>query len=184
MTTATETQKRKKQLKKWGCLLVLLFIYNSVFAMSWNRESLSIRNYSGRDIILSMEFWGGNIPMPNAPYVWEQDVYGLNLRITNFLLGVINTNILRPGDDLTIIHYTPVFPTDMNYEKMYALPFMDKMRAIFKKLEIIYDDGKKKITLEDLGEKIIKKSVLSVGSVAYTLEIFDNDDIGKPASEW
>jgi hypothetical protein len=66
----------------------------------------------------------------------------------------------------------------MCYDQMNSLPFMDKIRAILKKLEII-DDGKMVITLENLEERIIKK-----WGETYILEIFDYDLVGKPASEW
>jgi hypothetical protein len=56
---------------------------------------------------------------------------------------------------------------------------MDMMKIIFKKLEIICNDGETIITLESLEEKIIKN-----WEGSYILEIFDYDLVGKPASEW
>jgi len=51
---------------------------------------------------------------------------------------------------------------------------MDKMNAIFKTLEIIHNDGRGLITLNDLGAIPLEKSVFA-GGVTYWLEIFDFD---------
>ena len=71
------------------------------------------------------------------------------------------------------------------YTQLDKIPVMEKMRSISKTLKIATEDGQKVITLENLGEQIIKKnSSIGTRSAAYFLEIFDYDLVGKPASEW
>jgi hypothetical protein len=58
------------------------------------------------------------------------------------------------------------------------------VKSIYKLLRIATQDGSKIITLENLGEQIIKKQMPTDGIGAlYIIEIFDYDIVGKPASE-
>ena len=72
---------------------------------------------------------------------------------------------------------------DEAYSRLDQIPFMEKMKSIFETLTISTEDGKKIITLENLGDQIIKKNVAPEGT-SYHLEIFDYDFVCKPASEW
>ena len=75
--------------------------------------------------------------------------------------------------DWNLTNYTDIkyYPL---YEGLDQIPFMEKMKNIFKTLRIATEDGRKIITLENLGEKNIKLNVNAMG-VFYTLEIFDYD---------
>jgi len=169
-------------LRNWLLLFILLLFSNVLFAFSPKREGLMIRNYSSKNVIINREFWedpGTKLDSDNA---WQQTVFDMPLIITD-LLALFNSTIVRPNRELEIIRYYPLGPQLVEkHEKLEALPFMDKMRAIFKTLEINCNDGKKIITLDNLGEVVIKKWV--GGEIWYFIEIFDYDLIGKPASEW
>ncbi len=127
-------------------------------------------------MVINVEFWEGE---SERNYRWSQDLNGVRLTITDFM-SMINKNILTPyNGSLEIINYYSFGA----FETISRIPFMEKMNAIFKKLEIICNDGKRVITLENLGDQILKKMVAS-GGTFYYLEIFDYDLEGKPASEW
>jgi len=163
----------------------LILICSNLFATSPKVEAFTIRNYSSKNVVVNVEFWESTGGKPEFNYIWEQSIFGIPLAISDEL-AIIGTNILRPNRVVSIIQYFPLgFDAQPNekYDKMFELPFMGKIRAIIKKLEIICNDGKTIITLENLGEKIIKRNE-TVGGVFYTLEIFDYDLLGKPASEW
>jgi hypothetical protein len=153
--------------------------------MSPLTEGFLIINYSSKDVIINREFWEGpGSNLPDSKYGWHQTINDVTLSIRD-TLSIIDHSaylkqpyVLRPKRELEIITYYPMM---LKYKEMEALPFMYKMKSIFKNLEIICNDGKTIITLENLGERIIKKRE---GMTEFILEIFDYDIVGKPASEW
>ncbi len=173
------------------CLLIFGFslVTGTVFAMSPKIESFEISNYSSKEVIVNVEFWEGESEAIYA-YMWEQEISGLKLIIQDSLYAGKIKNVLKPYNDyLNIIEYFPSVPLNESaeaYSKMYNMPFMEKMNAIFKKLEIICDDGNRVITLENLGEQIVKRrTAVGGGETAYILEIFDYDYLeARQASEW
>lgn len=169
--------------KKHFSLFILLLIGSNIFAMSWNREEFLIRNYTNNDVVINIEFQEGIRGNPESLYGWEQTICGIGVIITD-ALSLIHSNIVKPSANLGIIHYTPFPPSPANYERLYNLPFMTKIKAIFKKLDIIYNGGRNVITLNNLGDRIIKRGLLVGGQPYYVLEIFEDDLEGKPASEW
>ncbi len=159
---------------------VLLLVCCNIFAMSPKIESFAIYNYSSNEVVINVEFWEGEgMREAQYSYSWLQNVCGIDLVIKDFL-SVVHRNVLRPYDDyLTIIQYFPGLPLGERasaYLKIDNTPFMEKMRAIFKKLEIVCNEGEYIITLENLEDQIIKKlGVVGDGEVSYVLEIFDYD---------
>jgi hypothetical protein len=142
-----------------------------------------IRNYSSGNVIINREFWEGPGSNIESDTAWHQTIYNIPLSIRD-MLSVVRTNIVRSNQSLSIINYFPLGPIGQrDYDGMHALPFMDKMRAIFKNLEIISNNGERIITLDNLGDIVIKRMVIT-GGVWYMLEIFDYDLIGRPGSEW
>lgn len=166
-------------------LFSMIFIMsNSVSAFSPKIESFEIRNYSNRNIVISREFWE-DVSGAENNYMWTQTINGLNLMIKDFM-AIVNRNIVPPNGNLTIIEYFPsVSPSQSAamYTRMNNTPLMVKMESIFKSLTISEEDGNTVITIDTLGDQIIKKMELS-GETAYILEIFDYDLEGKPGSEW
>jgi hypothetical protein len=111
-------------------------------------------------------------------YFFEKNIFDMTLSICD-ILGVVNNNVIKPNQCLVIINYFPLGPQlSEKYNKLYTLPFIDKMKMIFKKLEIKYDDGNSIITLNDLDKMAIKRS-----DRTYILEIFDNVDGKNITSE-
>jgi len=166
--------------RKWVFILSLLFIGTTLFAMTPKKERIEIRNYSSKNVVVNWEYREIISGRPESNYSWDQTVCGIGLVIRD-LLSRPNFNIIRPTQNIVIVEY---FPDWWNYDKMDALPFMEKMNSIFKKLEIICNDGKNIITLENLGEKIIKKDRPAGEAATYILEIFDYDLVWRSASEW
>jgi len=167
-------------IRKRLFVISLLFIGNTLFATTFQTEKVEIRNYSSKNVVVNWEFRGGPSDQSGLKYLWEQTVCGIRMAIKDVLSG-FNANIIRPNQKKVIVEY---FPDWWNYDKLDALPFMDKMNSIFKKLEIVCNDGEIIIKLENLGERVIKKDGAADRATTYILEIFDYDLIGKPASEW
>ena len=79
---------------------------------------------------------------------------------------------------LVLIEYYPTswfIESKKYYEEMNKIPFLTKINAIFKFLNIKSMDGKIDIFLDDLENMDIKKLVLS-GETAYILEIFNYEE--------
>ena len=174
------------KVKQYIFFAILVLVANTIFAMSPRLELFRIWNYSSKEIMINVEFWEGE-SKAEYNYMWLQDVCGLTLTIQDSV-ATLKTNVIKPyNDNLRIISY---YPFDSKYrEPSYAfarldeIPFVEKMKTIFKKFEIICDDGNRVITLDNLRDQIIKKQATNTGT-AYILEIFDYDLEGKPASEW
>jgi len=160
------------------CLLffVLLLATNTVFAARPGREIFFIRNNSNNDIVVNTEFWysPGNNLDPQfiwAEGVWHQTISGIRLSVRDLSIVLRRSdNVIRPNQEMRIIDYSVAF---MSFNDMVAIPIMDKLNAIFKRLEIIRDDGKVLKTLEDLEAIDLQKRIPWRGLVRYTLEIFD-----------
>ncbi len=172
------------KMGKFLPILVLSLISATAFSMSPKIESFEVANYSSSEVIINVEFWEGE-----GNYRWSQTLRGVMLTVTDFT-SMVNRNILAPSNDsLEIINYYSLSAS----ETILRIPFIEKMNAIFKKLEIICDDGNRVITLENLGEQIVKRlgeqivkrTAVGGGETAYILEIFDYDYLeARQASEW
>jgi hypothetical protein len=168
------------------CLLIFLLLTSggSVFAMSPIEEAFVIRNYSSKVIIINVEYSDDPGKRFYDESSWQQNVNGINLTFYSHLSKASEFR-LRPYQVITILSYYPMGNTDGHgaYTRLDRIPFLGKMKSVYKSLRIATEDGEKVITLENLGEQIIKKNVGS-GGIAYYLEIFNYDLVGKPGSEW
>ena len=166
--------------KIWFLIFTFLIVSNTAYPFSPRMESLQLRNYSSKNVVVNIEFWEGTGNIDSS-FAWHQTVFDIPLSITDM---VRRNNVWQPNQSFSIIRYYPLGPQlNERFDRMVSLPFMDKMRAIFKNLEINFNNGERIITLENLDEIIIKKNVSS-GGVSYIIEIFDYDLEGRPASEW
>jgi len=139
-------------MKKNGAFLLslMLFIGSMAFSLTPERESLEVRNRSSQTLIISREFNNTHKNSNLETRRWEQNICGLVLTVTDILLGM-NEYKLFPGEELIVIYYDPVTP------RLEAIPFMDKMRNIFKSLRIATEDGKTVITLDNLEQYVRKQ---------------------------
>jgi hypothetical protein len=153
-----------KQKRLFVCLL--LFINNILFATTFSTEKVEVRNYSSKRVVVNWEYQEGPSDQSGYYSLWDQTVCGIGLAIRDLLFG-FNANIVRPNQKIVIIEY---FPDWWNYDNMDALPLMDKLNSIFKKLEIVCNDGETIITLENLGERIIKKERSAGRPATYILK--------------
>ena len=161
--------------KDYLCLFVLLLAVNSLFATSPMREVFAIRNSSSNDVIVNVEFWYGPGSNLDPQFVWAegawpQIIFGIPLSIR--YMPIVHrraNNIIRPNEEAQIVEYNAGF---RHFDEMVAIPIIDKLNAIFKRLEIIRYDGKVLKTLEDLEVVDLQKRILWRGLVRYTLEIF------------
>jgi len=150
----------------------IMFFFNIivVFSFSPKREAFIIWNYSSKNVIVEREYFESYRGIQEFNYMWEQDVFGMTLSI-NDMLEVVNTNVIEPNQYLVIISYFPLGPQlDEKYNLLNRLSFVEKMKGIFKKLNIIFNDGNNIITLDNLNNSTIKQ-----WDRAYVLEIFDNN---------
>jgi len=163
--------------KRVLCTAALLMIAGVLFARSPPFESFSIRNSSSSDVIVCMEFWLGHCANLNSvsnwtETTWMQTISGVPLNIMDWLAW-IGTNTIRPNQELTVIEYNAGF---RYFDDMVAIPIMGKLNAIFKSIEIIHNNGRSVITLEDLNKIELERRTF-MRNVIYTLEIFDLDDV-------
>jgi len=163
-------------------LVVLLIAGGSVSAFSPHTETFVIRNYSSKPVMIYVEYSEDPSKIFYGDSSWTQDVDGLNLNFRVYL-GEAEEYWLQPHQVIAIIYYYPR-GNDEVYRRLDQIPFIVKMKSIYKTLRIVTEDGKKVITLENLGDQIIKKAGVVTESVSYYLEIFDYDLVGKPAKEW
>ena len=197
-------------------LIILLITGSSVFAMS-KMERFIVVNNTGQNIIITKEYSDDPSKVfktpgfRGAPLEWYQDIHDVTIRIqdnrnanTNFRIEDEREYwLIAPDDYQLIVYYIPLLNGTMytddgaTYRRLDQIPFMDKMRSIFKSLTIATEDGQILITLENLGEQIISKSPTTYredGSVArdivYYLELgirgATGIDLGieRLASEW
>ena len=166
------------------CLLVCIsvFFLGQILSFSKRIESLRILNYSSQNIIAEIEFNAG-VAVEEKNYYLTQIVKDFTLKVDG---SVGNYKVIKPHGSSYLHEFYPfssILGNDNLYERMLELPFMEKITAIYKKLIIKKEDGSIVLTLDTLGDKIIKKKVLR-GETVYYIEIFDYDLEGKPASEW
>ena len=160
---------KEKQMKKCLCLFILSLMVSSLFATSRPVEVFAIRNNSSSDVFVNIKFWYGPGSNLASETRWHQTISGIRLSILDSLaLG--GTNIIRPNQEIGIIDFNAGFGY---FDKMVAIPIMDKLNAIFKRFEIIRYDGKTIMTLEDIKEFELEKTIPWRGFVLYMLQIFD-----------
>lgn len=170
-------------MKKIFVLVCICIVFlDPAFSFSKKIEYLCVANYSKQNIIVEIEFNAGGVGKEQN-YLFIQTVGDLTLEVKDELRTY---NIIKPNDTQDLHEITPLtalFGSGSLYERMLALPFMEKISAIYKKLTILREDGSVALTLDTLSNRIIKREVQR-GYTAYYIEIFDNDFEGKPASQW
>jgi len=165
-----------KKATKCFCLLALFLLAgNALYAKIPDREVFTVRNSSSSSITVNAEYWLGPAaalhPGGTEQGRWAQTIAGLELAV-QCLLTARRTNVALPGEDLTVVWYSSARPS--YFDELVAIPFMYKMNALFKSLEIIHNDGKGVVTLEDLGEiELLKEDGGVTQRLRHVLEIFD-----------
>jgi len=171
--------------KKFIFLFITFFaICFETFATSPRVESIIIRNYSSKTVVITREYSDDPSKIFNAPETrsWTQNIQGINLSIRDLYLERSEISV-KPNQEMTILRYEPFGSLD-RWVRLDQIPFLEKVKSIYKLLRISTQDESKIITLENLGEQIIKKQMPADGIGAlYIIEIFDYDIVGKPASE-
>ena len=170
-------------------VLLCTALLESAFTLSPRIESLMVRNYSSQNVIVEAEFNAG-VAVDEKNYFLQQPIRDITMYVQDWMRmtgGSNNWNVIKPGRYSYLhacsVRFSPL-GTENLYEKMLAFPFMEKMMAIYKKLTIYKEDDSFVITLDTLGQQIIKREVLR-GETVYFIEIFDYDNLeAKPASEW
>ena len=150
------------------CFLVLLLIGNTLFAISRPHVTFGIRNLSNYDVIVNMEFWYGPGSNFRSDIAWLKTISGVRVTVRDMTV-LFNTNVIPSNHGMDIIQFTTSF---LQFDTIISIPFMDKMRATFRRLEIIHNEGRGIISLENLEEIEIIKHVTR-GEAWYVLEIFD-----------
>ena len=172
-------------MKKLVVLVYMcIFFLEPVCSFSFQNEYLIVINYSKQNVLVELEFNAG-VAEEEKNFFLTQNVGDLILRVKD-RLGLRGNNVINPNKSQTlheISPYTSLVKSGPLYEKMLAVPFMEKITAIYKKLTIQREDGTVALTLDTLPDKVIKKAVTG-GYTAYYIEIFDNDFEGKLASQW
>lgn len=173
-------------MKKTILIFILFNLYYSFFSLSPREEFVSIVNYSSKDIVVSYEFWNGKSE-EKYNYIFEQDILGLTLSIRDGLFGE-EKYLIRSKTNriIRIVSYSPsgnFSERAVLFEQMTKIPFENKIKSIYKFLEVKDVNGKMLLTLDTLNDYVIKRQRIN-GESYYYIEIFDYDFEGRPASEW
>ncbi|NLD49386.1 MAG: hypothetical protein GX660_19690 [Clostridiaceae bacterium] len=170
-------------MKKVYLLLSALLLFNfPSFSFSPRIESLNVKNYSNSNILVEQEFNAG-VAVQEKNYFLNQTVGDITIKIKDSLRV---TNVIQPYKLACLHECFAISSTQGNdnlYERMLALPLMEKIKAIYKTLTIYDTNGNVLVSLDTLSERMIKREVLR-GETAYYIEIFDKDLEARPASEW
>jgi hypothetical protein len=156
--------------------LLLVAVAGPIFSITWAQEGFVIQNYSSQVVIITVEFNDDDTNwVYHSELHWTQIINGVYFDVSDRAFFGNSKIRLLPNITRTIVAYLPM--TD-------DIPFMDKMKGFFKSLRIETEDGKKVITLENLGEQIIMKYKPrgEMGPRNYFLDIFDPGFTGKPES--
>jgi hypothetical protein len=151
-------------------VFILLFFNSKLYGMSPRREYLVLRNFSNHNVIVNMEFWHGPGSNIESSIAWHQNMFDMTLSIRD-MLAVVDSNMVWPNESVQIIGYYPLGPQLVEkYIMMFSLPFIDKMRAIFRVFEVVYNN-ETIITLDNIEEWIIHER-----EGIYVLEIHDKNN--------
>jgi hypothetical protein len=151
-------------------LLVIFFIGSTAFSIPEPRESFYIRNHSSKMIIITTEL----SDTAKRDYRFEgkghfiQNINGLDIAI--FIPAFVNKvsrEGLLPGKNSSIYRLSPLILVE-------KIPFMDKVRSIYKSFQIITGDGKLVVTLENLGEYVYKRPETHKDLPAYVVDVYDS----------
>ena len=154
-------------------LLAILTFPNNLFSMSPRREFLVLRNFSGNNVTVNMIFSQGPGTSIDSNIAWHQNVSDITLSIRSNLL-LVGSNEIWPGESVQIISYFPLGPQlEEKYYRLFAMPFIEKIREIFNVFEIIVQN-RVFITLSNIEEWVIHE-----WDGVYVLEIFDENSREK-----
>lgn len=165
-------------------VLISVFFAMDLFSFSRKSETLFIANYSSKPITIFYEFWNGE-SQEKTNYIWEQNIHENILVIKDELFNKQGFSVLSMKIRYFLSYYPAVSILESSdyYKKMATIPFMDKMRAIYKLFVIKDEKGNVLLSLDELNDYIIKRNI--IGGVSYFyIEIFDYNLVGKPAGEW
>jgi hypothetical protein len=157
-------------------------VYSTAFSNSPKQEYVIIQNYSGNPVTVTVEFWQDQNSLR-----WKQEIYGINVVVTNWLYWKKNTCILYPAKLTNLVNYYPNYESGLfggYFYKLSEITMPEKLKAIYKSLIITDPDGNQLFTLEnsnfDQTRTVIRHPD---NSNRYYLEIYDRgvlDFIDEP----
>ena len=160
-------------IKRTICFIIMLLtIQNMVYSMSEIVETFMITNYTDEEITVIFEFQDGIID-PVDPNWGDVQVGGIEITL-KYLSAEGSYVVSSEGGYFYLYESYPFgasnrfLPLDP-WDYLDQVPFMDKLNAIFKRLEIVSEEGR--ITLEDINNILVKK-IDSGGERAYDIEVF------------
>jgi hypothetical protein len=153
-------------MKKLLLMVLFLIIWvNGVIALSIAREHFIVYNLSGKDIIINFE-----PPVkPTEVGLWQYyilDIAGVPVVVHDPLFG---HTVLASNRKIGCVDYLPdtmLLDDNDYYEKLGAIPILDKLNAIFKSFTITDLEGNVLVTLPDIKEEDIIKEQISPGSLS------------------
>jgi hypothetical protein len=136
-------------MKKKFTLFLLLqtMVYFTAFSNSPKQEYVIIQNYSSDPVTIVVEF-----RQEQNNIRWEQDIYGINVVVTNWLYWGKNTCALYPGKLTNLVNYYPNYGSDLfggYFYRLSEITILEKLKAIFKSLIIVDLNGNQLFTLEN-----------------------------------
>ena len=156
-------------------LLVLVFFATSisVFPRSPRRDSIHVQNNSSQTLIVATEVRGYPASVdPRIFPTWLENIKSVYFIIADPLRA--GERRVEPNRTVTIA----LFDVDIHeWEMIDQTPSLDLIKSIFRSLRIVTEDGSKVVTLDNLGEQIIRRSTWEGGRTTFhTIMVFDYDE--------
>ncbi|AEE16755.1 hypothetical protein [Treponema brennaborense] len=158
--------------KKKMAIILLLFLVVEAFSFSIKRETIFIENFTPKSLFVYYEFCD-----EKAELIQEfENFTRWHKTIQNILVDLQipkkkSIEILSNRYILLIEHY-PILYSGKYLDvlnELSAIPFVVKMKQIFRKFEIIGEDGVILVSLENLEDQVI---VFNPDAYEYTIEIY------------
>jgi hypothetical protein len=157
----------KMKTKKILVILVFIVIMSSIInAFSGKGEYLEVVNNRNKEVLIEWTYW------EEKDDFWRYEtIFNIALLIDDALLGKINT-LIKPKQKWSFLSY---FPTSgplyrdsegkSMVERLAEIPFMDKLKAIYKELRFLSADGELLASLETLDETSFTTEIIAGGTV-------------------
>lgn len=157
----------KMKTKKILVILVFIVIMSSTInAFSGKGEYLRVQNNRNDEVIIEWTYW------EEKKDFWRYEtLFDIDLRIDDALYGRVNA-VIEPLKKWNFLSY---FPTSgplyrdsegkSMVQRLAEIPFVDKLKAIYKELRFLSADGEILTSLETLDETSFTTEIIAGGTV-------------------
>jgi hypothetical protein len=166
-------EKDMESNMKYRQIIVVLYFLTAglISPLTLRAEKFYVHNNSDRDIVITIEFYSDpSSPFPSYLY----DIKGVPVVLMFYDSLQLQ---LEPHRKAIYISYRPLAPIEeilnnQYYEKLEAVPILEKLKLIFKSFVILDTKGQVLLTLDDIKEHDIVRTPPPYDTNIYTLEFY------------